>query len=531
VSAAIARRLEWLVAALLLAGLVGMHVEYSRHAGGLWRDEAHTARMAKETSLAEFRFAHERDSFPVLSTLVLRAWTRSEWGASDAGLRTFGALVGLGIVAAFAFAARQLGGHTPLISWVLVGLSPLLIRAGDSIRAYGLGMLLMLLALPALWRVVRSPGVPTRGAVALAAVLSILSVQCLYQNAPLLLGIGLGAAAACLANAQPRRAALVLGIGALAALSMLPYLEIIRVASEWGVLVQTSTGAAEIRATLFRALRSPSAFAFGAWIAAGLAAAAIAGFARRRVALAADQALFCVVTIVVGSLAYGLLLMTASAHMQPWYFLPPLVIVAVCLNGVLGAGRGGLAAWVRIAFALGVAAAVAPDTWRALEERQTNVDLIAAELEASAAPGDLIVVTPWYLGIGFDYYYDGTAPWTPLPPLADRRLHRYDLLKAELAKPDPIQPVFAQMEQALAEGHAVWVVGKLPPTAGPAPEPLGVAPHRQHGWTIGAWEANWARRTAHFLASQGAHGTPQPVAPHERVQPLERARLTRFARP
>jgi hypothetical protein len=47
-------------------------------------------------------------------------------------------------------------------------------------------------------------------------------VQCLYQNAPLLLGIGLGGAAACLSNGHRRRAALVLGIGALAALSMLP---------------------------------------------------------------------------------------------------------------------------------------------------------------------------------------------------------------------------------------------------------------------------------------------------------------------
>jgi hypothetical protein len=528
VSAGVARRVEWLTAALVLAALVAMHVEFSRNAGGLWRDEAHTARMAMQTPLAEFRFAHERDSFPVLSTLVLRAWTRTEWGASDVGLRSFGALVGLGIVAAFALAARQLGGHTPLIPWVLLGLSPLLIRVGDSIRAYGLGLLLMLLALAALWRVVRSP---TGGAVAWAAVLSILSVQCLYQNAPLLLGIGVGAAAACLLNGRPKRAALVLGTGALAALSMLPYLAIIRAASEWGVLVQTPTGAPEIQATLRKALSSPSAFAFGAWIATGLAAAAVLGFARRRVTLAADQALFCGVTIGVGSLAYVLLLMTASAHMQPWYFLPPLAIVAVCLNGVLGAGRDGWAAWLRVAFALGLAAVLIPDTWRALGERQTNVDLIAAELEARAAPGDLIVVTPWYLGIGFDYYYDGSAPWTPLPPLADRSLHRFDLLKAELAKPDPIRPVFDQIEQVLGAGHAVWVVGKLPSTSAPAPEPLGVAPHPVHGWAIGAWQANWARRTAHFLASQGAHGTPQRVAPHERVQPLERARLTRFARP
>jgi hypothetical protein len=522
------RRLEWLLAALLLVGLVGMHVEFARNAGGLWRDEAHTARLAMQTgSLEELRFGHERDSFPVLSTLVLKGWMSTEWGASDTGLRSFGALVGLGILAAFALAAHQLGGQTPLIAWVLLGLSPLLIRVGDSIRAYGLGLLLVLLTLPAVWRVVRAP---TPRAVALAAVLSILSVQCLYQNAPLLLGMGLGGAAACLSNGQARRAAGVLGIGVLAALSMLPYLEIIETASEWGVLVQTPTGSAEIQATLLAALSSPSGLASEAWIAAGLSAAVVAGFARRAVSLARDQALFCVATILVGSLSYVLLLLTASAHMQPWYFLPPLVIAAACLNGVLGAGRGAFAVLARVAVALVVAALLAPDAWRALQPRQTNIDLIAAKLEEGAAPGDLIVVTPWYLGIGFDYYYEGRAPWTPLPPLSDRSLHRFDLLKAELAKPDPIGPVLAQIEDALGAGQAVWVVGKLPSTGTHAPDPLGAAPHPVHGWAIGAWEASWARRTAHLLASKGARGTPQPVAPLERVQPLENVRLTRFER-
>jgi hypothetical protein len=523
------RRIEWIAAALLLVGLVGMHVEFARNAGGLWRDEAHTARLAMQTSsLEELRFGHERDSFPFLSTLVLKGWMSTEWGASDAGLRSFGALIGLGILAALALAAQQLGGHTPLIPWVLLGLSPLLIRVGDSIRAYGLGLLLVLLTLPAVWRVVRAP---TPRSIALAAVLSILSVQCLYQNAPLLLGIGLGGAAACLSNGQPRRAALVLGIGALAALSMLPYLEVIARASEWGVLVQTPTGPAEIGATLLAALSSPSGVAFGAWIAAGLSAAAVAGFARRAVSLATDQALFCVVTILVGSFSYVGLLLTASAHMQPWYFLPPLVIAAVCLNGVLGSGRGARSVLARVTVALALAALLAPDTWRALQPRQTNIDLIAAKLEVDAAPGDLIVVTPWYLGIGFDYYYGGRAPWTPLPPLSDRSLHRFDLLKAELAKPDPIRPVLAQMEAVLGAGQAVWVVGKLPSTGGNAPEPLGAAPHPVYGWAIGAWEASWARRTAHFLSEQGARGGPQAVAPHEAVQRLESPRLTRFERP
>jgi hypothetical protein len=522
------RRIEWIAAGLLVAVAVSMHVEFARNAGGLWRDEAHTAVLASQVPPAELRFALERDSFPVLSTLVLGAWSRTGWGATRAGLRTYGALVGLGIGAALLVAAHGLGGAAPLVALALVGLSPLLIRIGDSIRPYGLGMGLILLAVPALWRLVRQP---TRASVVWAAVVSLLSVHALYQNAALLLGVGLGAAAACLLRRQPRRAALVLAIGGVAALSLLPYLPIVLAAREWGVLVQTEIGLADVAAVTGSALRSASPLGPLVWTGAGVAALAVALRGRRRLGLDADLALFCGTTIAVATVAFVGFLLTASAHLKPWYVLPLLAVVAVCLNAILGAGPGARVAATRVALALAISLAFLPGAWRALEVRQTNLDLVAADLEATASPDDLIVVQPWYLGVGFTYHYGGPTPWTTLPPLADLSLHRTDLVKTELAKEDPIRPVLERIARTLERGRSVWVVGALPGLpASPRPA-LGAAPHPRYGWAVGHWQTDWARRTASFLVAEGARGRPHPVSPGLRVLRYEDVRVTRFARP
>ena len=79
---------------------------------------------------------------------------------------------------------------------------------------------------------------------------------------------------------------------------------------------------------------------------------------------------------------------------------------------------------------------------RLAKYRQTNIDLIAAQLREQAGPNDLILVYPWYCGITFNRYYHGAAPWTTLPALSDPRIHRYDLLKEKLAarRPDQAGP-------------------------------------------------------------------------------------------
>ena len=86
----------------------------------------------------------------------------------------------------------------------------MIIRYGDSIRAYGLGIALMLLALGAMWRLVESL---TPGRAAIAALSAVLSVQCLYYNSILLLAICLGAASVTVRRRQVKNTVIVLMIG------------------------------------------------------------------------------------------------------------------------------------------------------------------------------------------------------------------------------------------------------------------------------------------------------------------------------
>jgi phosphoribosylformylglycinamidine synthase len=80
---------------------------------------------------------------------------------------------------------------------------------GDSVRAYGFGVLLILLTAALLWRLADAP-TPRR--TALAAVFAVASVQSHYYNSVLLLGLGLGAAAVTLRRGSWRRTGLVLGV-------------------------------------------------------------------------------------------------------------------------------------------------------------------------------------------------------------------------------------------------------------------------------------------------------------------------------
>src|SRR5437899_633264 len=84
----------------------------------------------------------------------------------------------------------------------------------------------------------------------------------------------------------------------------------------------------------------------------------------------------------------------------------------------------------RLAVVLVIAGSSAVHTWQQAQVRQTNVDLLAASLGERAAKDDLIVVTPWYMGITFERYYRGAAPWKTVPPLESHSFHRYDLIKA-----------------------------------------------------------------------------------------------------
>src|SRR5262249_43507389 len=130
-------------------------------------------------------------------------------------------------------------GSPPLLSLALVGMAPWAIQAIDSIRPYGLGIVLIVLTMGFLWSVASAPLSTAR--VATAAALAILSVQTMYQNAFLLLAICVAGVAVAWRRSDARTAVTILAIGAAAALSLLIYVPALAVAREWNTLVQRPT--------------------------------------------------------------------------------------------------------------------------------------------------------------------------------------------------------------------------------------------------------------------------------------------------
>ena len=124
---------EWGVAIALTALVVFLHATFLAHAGALWRDEINTLTFARMPSLAKVWNSLQYDPFPLLPTLLLRGWLGAGGAASDANLRVFGLLVGLGGVAAIWLSARWLRSPAPLLTLALFGLNPIALRAGDSI--------------------------------------------------------------------------------------------------------------------------------------------------------------------------------------------------------------------------------------------------------------------------------------------------------------------------------------------------------------------------------------------------------------
>ena len=86
----------------LAATLVGagLQVVYFTHAGALWRDETGGVQLATLPAFSETWRMLTHDGFPVFFLALVRAWSALGLGASDAGLRLLGLLIGFGVLGA-----------------------------------------------------------------------------------------------------------------------------------------------------------------------------------------------------------------------------------------------------------------------------------------------------------------------------------------------------------------------------------------------------------------------------------------------
>jgi hypothetical protein len=162
--------------------------------------------------------------------------------------------------------------------------------------------------------------------------------------------------------------------------------------------------------------------------------------------------------------------------------------------------------------------------------RQTNIDLIAAQLEKRTTAGDVIVVAPWYFGVSFDRYYKGPAVWMTLPQLEVHKMHRYDLARERMRAINPIAPVLEAMAGALHSGHRVWLVGEFSwVQPGDTPPHLGPAPDDAAGWDEATYNDVWAAQATYALQTTwGVRAETVPVIVNAQVSAYERPELFLF---
>ena len=495
------------VAAVLLLIVIICHFIVFSHSGGLWRDEVNSVNVVNMSSVFDFGGKFQSDSFPILWFLLLRAWIFVGFGGTDLALRVLGLITGLGVLGALWHAGRILGTRLPVIALALFAMAPAAF-AGDSLRAYGLGALLILLALAAMWSVLKNP---TTGRMVVCAAIVILSVQCLYNNSFLIFAICMGGAAVGLYRRQWKLTAFPLGVGMLAAASVAPYMAIFSKVNDVHIVTRIPMDLMWFFHKLQTAIDPSGTLLTWVWVV--LAPLTVIIFIRRLVKSAQafpveekESSLFLLTTMAISIIAYFAFVKILSWTTQSWYYLPLMAILALIIDrGVEMICKISLPARIiRIVCVLCIALFLFMDLWNAAHTRRTNIDLLAAKLETLAGKDDLVVLTRFYYGVSFGRYYKGSAPWVTLPEIADHSVHRYDMLKEKMMENEPIKPVLQKISKTLQNGHRVWLVGWLNfLRPGEIPLVLPPAPNSPYGWSEGAYQSSWSAMAAFTLQTYG----------------------------
>jgi hypothetical protein len=493
------QRPDHLLAVAATTLTVFLHVCFTPSVGGLWRDEINTINLATLPTWHDLWQFHNQDSFPLLFASTARIWS-SYFGAGDDSFRLLGLIIGLAVVAAFWINARLMGLPFPFWSLVLAAANPMIIRYGDSARAYGLGLVFLLLMFGFVWKVTCSQKWRW---VVIATVTAVLGVHATYYNAVLLFAICAGGCFVALRERNWRTAFAVVSVGAVAAISLLPYAPMFLHANDWNFLVQYRFTMVFMWERLSEVTGSPFSIGVAIWSVLVLAAIIVAFSAGVFRAPSKHRKLvcFCLIALLVGTLSYIGFLKLLSYHTNPWYYLSLVTFVAICIDPILSPQDGRLHRLIRAVAALLFLAFAAVPTARIVRARHTNLDIVAHELETLAAPEDLILLTRWECGVTLQRYYKGRAPWMTIPPLTDFRFQSHQPIIAQMQAEAPLKSIFAAAGHAMKSGHRVWVVGGLPSLRpGQAPPVLPrVVPGNKSWRGSAAFYSVWMAQTMYFL--------------------------------
>lgn len=521
------RTIELAVGAWLTLVLVAIHFTVATHAGPLWRDEISSLRLATMPTLRSFWSSLVFDPCPAFYFLLLRTWSALGLAVTDFNLRVLGCLIGVALIAALWLSCWRINRSAPLWPLALFALNPVTFQFGDSLRAYGVAVICVVLSFAALWALTFRP--LNRSAVLFAFVTATVTVQTLFTNSLILFAICTAGLTICVWRKCWQRAALILAVGAAAATSLLIYIPIFRSTREWSVLCVEDTSYRTILTSYANALSEGSAVAlyFGiGLIAIGLIAAAFAHIGKRSEEQDRQcQILFGAIALVVATVTMIVFFRRVGWSTSPWYFLPLMAVSVMCLHAITTPPINlESKVFAPIAAAVLSLLMVPSITQHALT-RRTNADLIAAAVAQKATKEDLVLVSPYFYAISFHRYYHGVAPWMASPIVDDYSLHRWDLLKRAMETPDAVDKILARAQATLDGGHTVYLVGGFPPRVAPPPIALAPAPNSPSGWSFQAYVRNWGQQISYGVYQHATRAVYFQMRESAPISPLECLRV------
>ena len=315
----------------------------------------------------------------------------------------------------------------------------------------------------------------------------------------------------CLFRREFKWALALCGVAAICALSYIPkiltYFEI----RNWVVALQRATKPGELWQQFLLACGGPPGV--GPWIWLVVVAFAliggvwIVGARSRRDSTSANVFSFACLTIVLATPMYVIFLWRLHNIPETRYYLTLLCALAAAAELIIG--LLSQFAWVRIArlvLVIILGATLPFFAWPKIVERETNLDLLARNLQTYAHNGDLIIVNRWFLAPGFSWYYHGPARWMTLPELSEKRIHRYDLLIAKMQSVDALADIRSAIVETLQSGNRVWLVGGAQVSQQGEPLTLAPAPDPKYGWDSGMYDYAWATQLGALLQQHVVDG-------------------------
>ncbi|HEV3393004.1 MAG TPA: hypothetical protein VG103_05785 [Chthoniobacterales bacterium] len=508
--------------------LIVLHVRVLVHAGPLWRDEVSSFYVATAPNLQAFRDSLVLDPFPILFVTVLRVWIALGFGSSDFGLRLLAFLIGTSLIGAIWLCCRMIDKErwAPLWPLALFGLTPVTLIEGDSLRAYGLGLIGIVMSFGLVWRLAFRPW--RLGTAVAAAICALLAVQSLYLNSLILFAICLAGIIASFRRKQFVPLAGIFFVGLIAALSLLPYAGIMRDAHEQLALQREFQTVSNGMSSLISAgaLRGTAAKLVCILLfSIGLSVVSLPSLRRPlfdRIKGTSDSLVFAMIVVMAGAITTFGFLWSSGVH-SPRYRLPFTAAATLSMQVVYVTLRKNIGLTVANLVGSGLtAAAFIPSSYHLSELRRTNCDLAAAVVANSAAQDDLVIVTRFTHAPTFQRYYRGTAPWTSVPAVADHLQHRAYLARSVKLNPDTIRDILLSIESELKAGHKVFLVGRFPLSEIGRPVSITSTPESGSSWRLGIYLNMWRSQIVNLLGQHAvqvlkiALNESPPIDPQEK---------------